>query len=269
MSLEMKRFYVALGLSLVFHLLQISLVNSFPAQNSLFVNETAIELIETDPKAPLEDKYEKKIAPIPKVNSVVNKDPAMFFAEQTQRVEKQTATRNTGVTNNQNMSPLQQRPLPPRNTDPGSEPEFTKDLRPTTEASAASALEFQLPSDIAEGTATNLNTDAHIYASFYNRVTELFYIRWVQRLDALWSRMSIETKQNLSGRVWQTDIEVWLKPTGEYHKSLIMKPSGFQNFDNAAIFAFQNARFFPNPPRAKVEPDGFIRLKYRIGVHVR
>ncbi len=273
MNLEMKRFYVALGLSLIFHLFQIGLVNSIPAQNGYFITETPIELIESESPSTPEEKNQKKIAPIPKVNSVANNDPAQFFAEQSQRVEKETATRNTGITNNQTSTPSprnapQKRPSEPNN-ELGDEPEFAKAIRPITGNASPSALEFQLPSDIAEGTATNLNTDAHIYASFYNRVTELFYIRWAQRLDTLWSRMSTETKLSLSGRVWQTDIEVWLKPTGEYHKSFIMKPSGFQNFDQAAIFAFQNARFFPNPPKAKVEPDGFVRLRYRIGVHVR
>lgn len=268
----MKRFYIALGLSLLFHLIQYTVVNLAPNLNLLSQqDETIVDIIEkTDEQ---KKQFQKQIVPMPKVKSIPNQDPAKFFAEDDQRVEKETATRNLGITKNQNkiqnknQNPEKQKTE--KNTTQGDELEFAKAVRQSAEISAPSALEFALPKDIAEGSATNLNTDAHIYASFYNRVTELFYIRWAQRLDAIWDRLPDETKKNLSGRVWATDIEVWLKSDGEYYKSMIMKPSGFQNFDNAAVFAFQNAKFFPNPPRAKVEPDGFVRLRYRITVHVR
>lgn len=264
----MKRFYIALGLSLLFHIIQYIAVNLAPSLNLLSGNdETIVEIVETLDEQ--KKQFQKQIVPIPKVKSLTNQDPAKFFSENDQRVEKETATKNLGVTKNQNSEQKVQTKKTEKNVPVAEEPEFAKAVRQGTTISEISALEFKLPSDIAEGTATNLNTDAHIYASFYNRVTELFYIRWAQRLDAIWERMPEETKKNLSGRVWQTDIEVWLKSTGEYSRSFIMKPSGFQNFDNAAAFAFQNARFFPNPPRAKVEADGFVRLRYRIAVHVR
>ncbi len=264
----MKRFYIALGLSLLFHLIQYTVVNLAPNLNLLSQkNETVVDIIETTDEQ--KKQFQKQIVPVPKVKSVINQDPAKFFSENNQRVEKETATKNLGVTKNQNKNQNLEKQKTEKIIPPGDEPEFAKAVRQSAETSAPSALEFALPKDIAEGTATNLNTDAHIYASFYNRVTELFYIRWAQRLDAIWDRLPDETKKNLSGRVWATDIEVWLKSDGEYYKSIIMKPCGFQNFDNAAVFAFQNAKFFPNPPRAKVEPDGFVRLRYRIAVHVR
>jgi TonB family protein len=262
----MKRFYIALGLSLIFHLAQYSIVD-LTNRPRLFNSEnaTTIELVEK--KSVANKENEKPILSIPKVKSIVNNEPAKFFSENDQRVEKETITKNLGVTKNKNSDPQNNKPQ--LKNDPGAEPEFARSVRQSTETASRSAIEFVLPSDIAAGTATNLNTDSHIYASFYNRVTELFYIRWAQRLDALWQRLSMDEKRNLSGQIWATDIEVWLRSNGEYDRSLIMKPSGYKNFDNAAVFAFQNARFFPNPPKAKVEADGYIRLRYRIAVHVR
>ena len=262
----MKRLYIALGLSLIFHITQYVAVNLADGRALLGQKkQISIEVVEN--RDPVKNDNEKKIISALKVASVVNSEPAKFFSENNQRVEKETVTKNLGLTKNQNSA--QQKMQPNQPSEFGDEPEFAKSVRQSAETASISAAEFVLPKDIAEGSATNLNTDAHIYASFYNRVTELFYIRWAQRLDALWDRLPDDTKKNLSGRVWRTDIEVWLKSTGEYDRSFIMKPSGFQNFDNAAAFAFQNARFFPNPPKAKVEPDGFIRLRYRIAVHVR
>ncbi len=260
----MKRFYIALGLSLIFHIAQYAVVRGMNGLNrSESITPISVEVVETNELK--KNEREKPIVSIPKAPSVTNSEPANFFSEYDQRVEKETITKNLGITKNKNSIVEKTKPK----TEDGNEPEFAKSVRQETTTSSASAIEFALPKDIAEGTATNLNTDAHIYASFYNRVTELFYIRWAQRLDAVWERLPDDTKKNLSGRVWRTDVEIWLKSTGEYDRSFIMKPSGFPNFDHAAIYAFKNAKFFPNPPKAKVEPDGFIRLRYRIAVHVR
>jgi TonB family protein len=72
----------------------------------------------------------------------------------------------------------------------------------------------------------------------------------------------------LSGKTWSTELEVWLTAKGEFHSAYIKKSSGYQPFDEAAVYAFKNARLFPNPPKAKVEPDGFVRLRYRFNINV-
>jgi len=45
-----------------------------------------------------------------------------------------------------------------------------------------------------------------------------------------------------------------------------MKESGATEFDRAALAAFQQARFFPNPPQELVEEDGMIHLRYDLEV---
>jgi TonB family protein len=275
MNLEMKRFYVALGLSLIFHLLQYVVVNKATLLTSKLDRDlTDIEIIETPltentPKSRLQ---EKKIINLPKQLPTIESDkPANFFAENDHRVEKETAVRKYGINNNQNRNAgttnTVEKNVKLDTTD--SEPEFARAIRQSSGSPQESAIQHELPREIESGTTTNLNTDSNIYATFYNRVEDLFYFRWVQRIDAIFSRLSLETKQNLAGQVWKTDIEVWLTSKGEYHKSFVMKPSGFQNFDNAVVFAFENARFFPNPPKGKIDSDGFVRLRYRFNLHVR
>jgi TonB family protein len=75
-------------------------------------------------------------------------------------------------------------------------------------------------------------------------------------------------KTVLSGRVWSTELEIWLNSEGEFHSAYVKKSSGYQPFDEAAVYAFKNARLFPNPPKAKVESDGFVRLRYRFNINV-
>ncbi len=264
----MKRLGIALFLSLLFHLAQVGLVSVWPIDLS-YQNETDLpiefEVVET----PVNEKNEKPI-----VKTVQNKqqaainEPADFFSEETNRTTTQTRARDFGQFQSghaTNSNRLQQ------NSDANAvHPAFDPDGNQfRQQLNMPSQSEYRLPNDIQMGSATNLNTDAHIYGSFYNRVTDLFYIRWVQKLDSIWQRLSMETKLKLSGRVWSTEVEIWLDSSGKYQRGLVMKKSGFPPFDNAAIFAFQDAGFFPNPPRAKVESDGFIRLKYRINIHIR
>ena len=185
-----------------------------------------------------------------------SEQPAHFLAEQKNRTQIQTRAEKSGKFQEHKSNK-------PTDFEAYSANQFGH------ETNQYSQSEYKLPNDMQTGHAVNLNTDADIYASFYNRVTDLFYIRWAQKLDLIWSRLSDETKRKLVGNNWATDVEIILDSTGHYQQGLVMKKSGFTPFDSAAIFGFKDANYFPNPPKGKVDPDGHIRLKYRIFIQVR
>lgn len=204
---------------------------------------------------------------------------ARFESEKTQRVDKETKSSHLGLTSNSAPAEKQQiakkielnNKLKNELKEDGELPEFAraKYNKPQIASEQNSAVSSILPNDIDESNATNLNTDANTYYSFYNRVEELFYVRWVERVRYYWDRIGQDYKKNvLAGKIWPTTLEIWLTSNGEFHSAYIKQPSGYKPFDEAAVFAFKDARFFPNPPRAKVEPDGFVRLRYRFNVHV-
>lgn len=248
---------------------------------------TELEVINPDE---LQQKIEKTRQMIKQLKTTVqkmreNKSETSFDSEQTQRVEKQTQASQLGLTNNSAGAVLNNKSLMAANeeatkelikrekTEEGDIPEFEKARRQQQASqvmvNAPAAISVQLPSDIQRSNATNLNTDASTFYSFYSRVEELFYVRWVERVNYYWDRISPSYKKNvLSGHVWSTDIEVWLNSKGEFHSAYIRKASGYQPFDDATVYAFKNAGFFPNPPRAKVESDGYVRLKYRFNVNI-
>lgn len=258
----MNKFYLALILSLLFHLSQYELLNFWSdrinTNKKSQVDTTEIEIVEKQPESPPEPQQTKNIVKTATETKpqLINK-PAEFLSDKTNRVKQQTRAQESGQFRNSESQKTK-----PENTTPKGD-FFTQN------ANLPSRSEYQLPNDIQTGSATNLNTDADIYASFYNRVTDLFYIRWVQRLDQIWDQTPYETKRRLSGRSWITDVEILLKSDGQYHKGLVLKKSGYSPFDDAALFGFYNAQFFPNPPKAKVDPDGFIRLRYRINIVIR
>lgn len=270
----MKKFWIAFIVSLILHFSQYELVNTF-GQKLLYQNKTELTEIEitdlesnkTD-KAPNEKQIVKTIVEnqLPAPNT-----PAEFISDQTNRTKKQTQAETLGQ--------FQQKKQALYNTEKNEKQTSSQDgdffkqqhhglQQNQSDISQYSQSEYRLPRTIQSGQVTNLNTDADIYASFYNRVTDLVYIRWVQKIRSVWSFTSNETKIAMQNRIWTTDVEIHLNAKGEFLKGLIMKKSGFKPFDDAAVFGFKDANYFPNPPKAKVDSDGLIRLKYRIGVHV-
>lgn len=265
----MLRLMALVGLSLIIHLLMYEGVLVLPSTARPLDSNTEIEVIE-ETSNHTSTKFDRPVvkntdAPEPKDM----KDPAHFMAEKNQRFEKQTKAANIGAFQNQQIKASQQSANKKPATD-GDTPEFAREVQAQLAQVQAASVPYELPSEIENGSATNLNADAHIYASFYNRILDLFYSRWSERLNAIFQRMPTDVYKSLAGKIWITDVEIWLSAEGLYQKGLVMSSSGFKPFDDAGIYAFQSAKFFPNPPRAKVEADGGrIRLRYRIGVHVR
>ena len=266
-----NKIYLALALSLLLHLSQYIVIKKIPLPQMGTAKDDIIEFypIEKTENPPKPENSKPLVTTPQKTPTLIDNDkPADFFSEEKNRVTEQTRVERLGLNQNKsNNSLLQKAKTPSQKIDSGLE--FDQTLQGSVRQNQPSQYQHQLPQDIALGDVTNLNTDAHIYGSFYNRVADAFYIRWVENLEKTWNRLSLETKQKLSGYVWKTELEIVLKENGEVQQVLIMKPSGFTPFDTSGTQAFYSARMFPNPPRAKVEADGTIRLKYRIAVHVR
>ena len=255
----MKKMTIALFLSLLFHLSQYGLVTYFPSSaTSQTETEKPVEFEIIENTSNQKTKEVKQIVKTTQdpVQPLDMKAPAKFLAEKTNRTKNQTRAQESGQFRNS-----QENKNRAQNFDPDGD-QFSQQLN------MPSRSEYQLPNDIKSGSAVNLNTDAYMYASFYNRVTDLFYIRWSQKLNSLWNRFSDETKRGLAGQNWSTDVDVFLDGQGKYIKTVIMKKSGFPPFDTAAVFGFADAKFFPNPPKDKVEKDGYIHLRYRVNVRV-
>lgn len=274
----MKQLGFFIVFSIIFHFLLSTSALYFAEKFNLDPKHkdlTQIEIIERN-EDPLQQKISqaKQLIKQLKITSEELKDSskiARFESEKTQRVKKETKATKLGLTANSIPQPPQQDTKKIETEDDGELPEFARSKQNRSQVVAAqnSAISSILPNDIDESNATNLNTDANTYYSFYSRVEELFYVRWVERVRYYWDHISLDYKKNvLAGKVWPTTLEIWLTSTGEFHSAYIKQGSGYKPFDEAAVFAFKDARFFPNPPRAKIEPDGFVRLRYRFNVLV-
>ncbi len=233
---------------------------------------TEFELVEDADLNKFNSDEKPVIKQLDSPNSMFAAEDARFSSEKTQRVQIETRVAQIGPTQNKsaltkNNSEKMTKPIP--RAEDGILPEFTRSLNSAPNTNTQSSLGNELPRDIQLSDTTNLNTDSNIYYSFYDRVEQLFRIRWSDRVHYYWDRIPVDfKKENLAGRVWSTTFEVVLKGSGEYHSATIIRSSGYKPFDEAAIYSFKSARYFPNVPKAKVEHDGFVRLKYRFNLHV-
>lgn len=267
----MFRLIGLLGLSLFIHILLYEGIWRLPSLVRPSTQEIEVEVVEQAAESKPEKNLDKPVvvnsnAPEPKDMT----DPAQFMAEKNQRFEKQTRAKKYGAFENRAPSKVQQTASKKSNAnEEGDIPEFAREMQQQMARVQESTVPYDLPREIESGSATNLNADAHIYASFYNRILSLFYVRWAERLNAIFARMPNDVYKSLSGKGWTTEVEIWLNKDGLYQQGLVMSSSGYKPFDDAGIFAFKSAKFFPNPPRAKVQADGGrVRLRYRIRVIV-
>lgn len=262
----MKTLGAFLFFSLMVHLMSytgFSLLE-LPAYQSPLTTLTEIEIVQDSDLEKISADEKPVVKQLDAKNSLLGPNEARFSSEKTQRVEQETKVEAIGTS--RNRSAAADSPKIDLDSDEIAAPEFTRSVNAKN---LRSQLGDELPKDIPVADTTNLNTDANIYYTFYDRVEQLFRVRWVERLNYNWDRIPFEFKKEyLAGRIWSTTFEVVLKQTGEYHSAEIIQSSGYKPFDEAAIYSFKNARFFPNIPKAKVEPDGFVRLKYRFNLHV-
>lgn len=209
-----------------------------------------------------------------------SEDPLRFLSAQRQRVKQQTKALHNGMTKNRSQTSAAKAADQPQKSPTKASreaqnglnvfaPHYRKTPTPSEDLNmekGLSSLGEALPQEVAVGSFTALNTDRYLYYSFFARTEELIRFRWESSIhEAIDSTPPERFQTNLSG-LWNTQLDIWLKPNGEFHSAHLMKESGFRAFDQAAIQAFVQSRLFPNPPQEMIESDGLIHLKYSFQV---
>lgn len=284
----------AVFLSLLFHFLLLLVLSlTTPNLNLKQPDITEIDLVSPASQSQKKQQAIVRNAFVPdKLKAQDDESLARFLSEQRQRVKKETQAANTGMTQNregksrdttadQNASAAANNRQDAKNGkqtardlekegfktwDPGG------DIRAMNRASAsraaaASTTGEALPTDVSIGSFTALNTDRFTYYTFYARVEELVRFRWESRVEAALGGLDRNAMVAMGNRPWVSGVEFLVSPDGHLKSALVMKESGVKKFDLAAINAFKEAAFFPNPPKELVEDDGMIHLKYSFTVY--
>ena len=125
-----------------------------------------------------------------------------------------------------------------------------------------------LPDDIKFGDFTALNTDRHLYYSFYSRIEEMVRGRWVNYARAV--IYGIENgSEHIQGRAsFTTQLEIILDKEGTFSRAILHSSSGSKGLDSAPVQAFRDAQQFPHPPAEMVKEDGTIHIYYAFSVNM-
>jgi TonB family protein len=190
-------------------------------------------------------------------------DKLRFLSDRVQRVKEQTKAAISGLTKNQaEKTKSSGQKLDP--FDNGYKPRIS---RQNIASNSAFSTVSESLEQVKVGSMTALNTDQYLFYSFFNRVNELVYLRWSSLVRLAQDQVAHRLYNKTVHTRWLTQIDIWIKPNGEFHSAHILKESGVPEFDRAAVAAFQQAGLFPNPPKELVEEDGFIHLKYGLTVY--
>ena len=113
-----------------------------------------------------------------------------------------------------------------------------------------------------ESDRTALNTQEFKFYGYFQRIRD--------RLDRAWVPVLREKlgAYYRSGRLLTSDMDhitkvlVVLNGQGEIVKVIILRESGTQELDSAAIAAFNKAGPFPNPPKGIVDRDKEVKIPW-------
>lgn len=124
------------------------------------------------------------------------------------------------------------------------------------------------PDDVKFGDLTALNTDRHLFYTFYKRMEEMIRHRWITYARAAMFNLPADPKKVTGKDQWVTRLEVFLDPAGHFLKSTLQTSSGIESLDIAPVQAFRDAGQFPNPPAEMVKSDGLIHIYYSFNVNL-
>lgn len=121
---------------------------------------------------------------------------------------------------------------------------------------------------VETGSHTLLNTKEFIYYSYFSRMKEQIHWRWSQYLQRELSPASLKLTHGNRQKIFSTSLYVYLSTDGEIKDMRVVKSSGAEDIDSAALHAFLSAAPFPNPPLGLVEEDGYIHIKQSFHLYI-
>ncbi len=260
--------FQALTASLIVHVLMLFWLShsETPADRN---NYKEIEVVYQESEKKKQQMVEQTEAPVDKLLEVKPEEKeADFLSEKTVRVKEESQARNSGATVNKSPRPLKTvvKRQKSQNETLGSQPHTNTSEAPQWNP-GFSANDDALPANIRIGDFTALNTDAHLFYTFFARIKDQIRYRWVARVENAIETTKLGELKNRNQSTWQTYVEVVLDKEGRYLGATVMKPSGLPGFDKAAVLAFRDGAPFPNPPRELVKNDGKIYLEYAFQVN--
>jgi TonB family protein len=271
--------FKALVLSLVIHVLFAWVFQRVPSQfETPLPQPIEISIAESAPKKKqhfVTETQKPELNPIEKL-----RDQADYLSALTKRVKEQVVARRNGQTKNRSGHAPTEADEARAQGAPGTaaDPNVGRELILPGPGPGAKSARGSSPfgrqvvvgestageyiPGVKEGAFTALNTDRFTYYTFFARINEQVRSRWVRNLRMVSQSLSIGELAGLASRERVSEIDIQLNSQGEFVRAVLLRSSGSEGLDAAAIEAFRDAAPFPNVPAEMVENDGLIHLGY-------
>ena len=274
---------LALTLSLVAHFLittAVTLYSQWNPEKSL----APVEIVYVNPPENLPKNPQTFVPhlPVPEKLKFDDNSEAQFASQEKVRVLLETQAREKGLTKNRVSGPKFLQPFQDEISESSEQknkfdlkdPDGFKVFDPKKELAQLnqmpSTVSVALPDNIALGSMTTLNTDRHLFYSFYSRLESRTYPRWSDLVHKTFESYPPTLRKKLFGsRKLTPQVIILLKPNGEFHRAEFHSIAGIKKLDMTSSLAFQEARIFPNPPMEMIRPDGFIHISASFTVDFR
>ena len=222
----------------------------------------------------IDDPFHQQIVTQEEFNRLEPAKPSRYLSEQDKAVEKEVQAMMKGLFHQARQAAAN--PVPAdskkiqRQLSSLSE-ELSNTIKAPLELELDELEKLSQTSDflpgVKLGSHTLLNTKEFTYYSFFVRLKEQLYWRWLKyfKRDHSDSLISLARERQ---RLFSTYLYAVLSSDGEMQDLMVVDSSGSEVADTAALHAFLSAAPFPNPPEGLVEADGFIHIQQSFHIYV-
>lgn len=285
---QLNPFLFALFCSLLIHSPLVLLYWTSPSSNTKQIEEENLVLVEYP--------VHQQIVSQKNFNNIIPKTQTPYLSQANKAVEKETQAMLKGLfyqAKTENLNPAAKKmpieirqlqvdkhikrqisSIKPVLLDKIAEPiqtdiakiEYNDFFQQPRKPDLSRTMDFLLGVEI--GSHTLLNTKEFTYYSYFSRMKEQLYWRWTQYFKTELPLTSIRLINGNRKSLFSTSLYVYLSPDGEIQDIRVVKSSGAEDIDSAALHAFLSAAPFPNPPKGLVEEDGHIHIKQSFHLYI-
>jgi TonB family protein len=207
---------------------------------------------------------------------------ADYLSATNQKVEKQTKARNNGKFNNSSSPGVNQISVGQKSKQKSEQPsekpvvknlglnglplssethkENSEDRKSFVSLGEGLSQTDDYLENVDEGDQTLLNTKEFVYYSYFMRVKDQLRSHWNPLIRKNVQVLYAKDRNIASLHVKATSVRITLNKSGYLEKIELLKTSGYEELDVAAIQAFRSAAPFLNPPTGLIEKDKRIRI---------
>ena len=270
--------------SLFVHLVLWLFINSRPPANLFTEKPVEVTIVEKKEVAKARSDLQHKtvvrqaLPPLDMLKPEPPKNPK-YLSEQDMNVKKEMKARESGLTENRNQQTARPQPSQKgetsksetvsRSDEPGFGPKPNQTEKPNPNLYAVgqnlmaqSSTNGEFLPEVADGPITALNSERFVYYSFFARIEERIRPLWERNVHDAEERLPANIQKQVLNHDWITSLEIIIDKQGNYEATYVRQTSGVDEIDRAAIQAFKEVSYFPNPPQGMFESDGRIHLKY-------